>query len=1002
LLPIGAVVVMKMLRKVSRWIDGYSLIHAMGVFFGFLCFYLIFFSPFIFHHQLLAFGDGISYFLPAYYSPRSLWTDLVFGGYPLAADPQNMTWYPPSLLLSLIPHSWNAFVILAYVLAGSFSYCYAYTLTSSRLAGIVAGLTYSMSGFMISHLSVAGMTHAAAWIPLLICALERIRHRVTRRWLVIGVIALICCLLGGHPQVSIYGAGLGVIYALFLGWSAPIGRWNYYRYVLGIITVAIGIYSIQLIPAIELSRLSLRSAMTEEAFFAGSLPLWQSIQYLFPFIFGSGIALSPYNIPYWSNEANAVDIATYVGILPLMLAAIGLSINYRRRVDRFWLVIATITFFIIFGKYFLPAKLMYFIPVYNVFRIPARHSIELALAVSVLAALGIETIQRKLVEKQLLQKTIFASLLVMTSAVLVIVFCNQSFQMRVRQIGIDSLSFWPLDNPAVGIPIVIFGCSCLSIIFLKYRPQSRYAILFLLASLILDTGSYGFWFHDWTVSIMPEASKIELSSPYLRYREILQRQYQRLLVQGGIYASPNYGAYSNLLYALGDVNPIFPNLNRLWDIPLSNGYSPLVLTRVSQLMKLDFTGLSPYEALSNQNRSLDLMSTKYVLSQQLLPIRQAKNHLGATVPNGREKRTFWPENSFLLWLGGKDSGLPVHPSSATIDLPKITVQTTEIALNTSLSNSVIIPNNQEVMNIKFTDIQGNIENHPFLAGRDTSEQAFDCPDVKPAMRHQRAKLYDSVTIDRPGIAACESHSYQSIIKLDQPRILKKIELQFNNASAKIAIRRISLIDSQSGLSLPILSLPPSVDMTKWREVEKLGDGAIYENQQVLPRAWVVSEVVSLKPEEVIQTIHTSRFPNGRIYQPEKTALVEIDDNSLSGMKKEFTGSDTIGKATIIQKSDTNLKIETDAISPAFLVLSDVNYPGWQAWVDGQPAKILQTNYIQRGVTIPAGQHVVRFEFHPLSFKIGAGIAVASILGGLYGLTRMKPVDESREWIRSEN
>lgn len=984
----------KILEKFLRWSDKYStFFHCISVFLGFTFFYVIFFSPILFNQQLLAFGDGLSYFLPAYYSSKSLWTDLIFGGYPLAADPQNMTWYPPSLLLSWIPHSWNAFIILAYTLAASFSYCYVYILTSSCLAGIVSGIVYSMSGFMISHLSVAGMIHAAAWIPLLICSLDRIRHHGQRRWFFLGGLSLVCCLLGGHPQISVYGVGIGIYYAIFLGWSAPIGRWKYYRYVLGLMTIGLGIAAIQLIPAIELSSLSPRVEMTKEAFFQGSLPLWQVVQYLFPFLFGSDFSLPPYNVPYWSSEANAVEIATYVGILPLMLTAVSLFVNRHQAVTKFWLSVSLITFLIIFGSYLIPSRLMYYVPIYNAFRIPARHSIELALAISVLAGLGVESIQRRLLGTRLLRKILVASLLILISAIGVIIFCNPIFQVKFNQIGIGP-SFWPLENPAMGVPLVVFMLSSLSILLFNNRSNSRYAALFLLGSVVLDMTSYGFWFHSWSPNIMPPTSKIELSSSYHPYREMIANQHQRILAQGGIYSSSNYGEYSNSLYTLGAANPIFPNLNRLWNVPLSNGYSPLLLTRVSQLMQLDAAGRLPNAALSNQNRSFDLMSTRYVVSPQPLPIEETGANLQATVPDGRNKRTFWIEKYFFpLWVE-KTAPEPTVKSNKLnksnailIDLPKMSSQTTEIALNTSLSNAVMVPNNRVVMNLRLIDIDGNVENHSFLAGRDTAEHTFDCPDVTPKMQHQRATLYDSVPTDRPGVAPCESHSYQSVVKLDQPRVLKQIEFQPQELAVRILVKRISLMDSQQGLALPIQALQTSVNMTKWRQVEQLGTGGIYENKQVLPRTWVVSEVVPLKPEEIIQTIHTSRFPDGRIYQPEKTALVEIDDRSFSDISKTGDGNSSNGTAKILGIANTHVEVETTSDRPAFLILSDVNYPGWQAWIDGKPSKIFQTNYIQRGVIIPSGKHVVRFEFHSFSFKLGMTITVVSIGTGFYALRK---------------
>jgi uncharacterized membrane protein YfhO len=74
-----------------------------------------------------------------------------------------------------------------------------------------------------------------------------------------------------------------------------------------------------------------------------------------------------------------------------------------------------------------------------------------------------------------------------------------------------------------------------------------------------------------------------------------------------------------------------------------------------------------------------------------------------------------------------------------------------------------------------------------------------------------------------------------------------------------------------------------------------------------------------------------------------------------------------------------MEVETVSQAPAFLVTSDVYYPGWQATIDGEYAQLFQTNYALRGLPVPAGTHTIRFDFKPLSLHQGASISVASLL-----------------------
>ncbi len=67
------------------------------------------------------------------------------------------------------------------------------------------------------------------------------------------------------------------------------------------------------------------------------------------------------------------------------------------------------------------------------------------------------------------------------------------------------------------------------------------------------------------------------------------------------------------------------------------------------------------------------------------------------------------------------------------------------------------------------------------------------------------------------------------------------------------------------------------------------------------------------------------------------------------------------------------KIEIDADHAGWLVLSEINYPGWKAFVDGKPAAIKPALGILRSIEIPAGLHRVTFEFQPLPVYFGLAL-----------------------------
>ena len=64
---------------------------------------------------------------------------------------------------------------------------------------------------------------------------------------------------------------------------------------------------------------------------------------------------------------------------------------------------------------------------------------------------------------------------------------------------------------------------------------------------------------------------------------------------------------------------------------------------------------------------------------------------------------------------------------------------------------------------------------------------------------------------------------------------------------------------------------------------------------------------------------------------------------------------------------------------SFLVLNDIYYPGWKAFVDENPQTIYRGNYLFRVIRLPEGRHTVRFVFDPLSIKAGIAATVFTLL-----------------------
>jgi hypothetical protein len=951
--------------------------HVLVVLGGYCVLYLVFFAPVIFSDRLLAPGDGIIYFVPNFATARVFWDTTIWGGFPAVGDAQLMLWYPPALIFSLFGAlGYQSFVLAAYVLASSFTYGYVFTLTRSRMGAAASGCIYGLGGFMLAHVGHAALIHAAAWLPLVVWSLAMLqRVKVSRFWFMIAALAVACGALAGHPQIFVYTSALAAGFVLVTGWRAPLGRWRYYGLSTLVYAVGVGLAALQLWPTAELTKLSWRSALGFEEFAAYALTLRQIPVFFFPFLYG-GAPATFYGTAYfgaWPSSADgwgAGELSGYVGLLSLMLAFIGFIMHRRMTNVRFWLGVSAIAFLLTLGAATPLAQFAYHLPVVNKFRAPARHFLEMTLAISVLSGFGIKAIQQQATNARALLRIVLGAGFVLCLCLLsLFLFRARINELAIQRLG-HAITLKPWINPAIGVPLVLFLIVCITLIYWRRRPHARLRSVLVLIVLVLDLASFG-WFAEWHYRA-PYKAYLRPPEGAQNYLANLNATNQRLLpVRGGT----------------GRVSELPPNLSKLWGLPSASGYGPFILTRTSRLLTMPPHGSVDESWRDPANQSLDLMSVRYLV----------------VPPDGIDPPAITDEHG-VRWAGSDFSTQigpgcnPGNPAMFTLDLAQ-PQHATQIGLVTALGCSVELGSDSPAATLTLTDTEGHTSVHGLTAGRESSEWAYDCADVRPAMRHARAPVYRSYPVAR-GDVKCEGHDYVTLLPVGELNQIKRIELRWTAAAGTLALKKITFVDETTRASTPVPPFAGSLnDPVRWRRVgdinamnsgygarvkaEDIGTGLVFENLRARPRVWLVPEVVKVSADDALGAVRSSRLPDGRVFDPTQLALVEEQFNFKAD---RIDPSATVGIALLTARE---MAVRVTSGAPTFVVTSDVFYPGWRATVDDAPAHLYQTDYVLRGVSVPAGTHVVRFEFRPTGFYSGAWVSALSLLL-LIGCARYAP------------
>ncbi|MBI4065023.1 YfhO family protein [Candidatus Gottesmanbacteria bacterium] len=149
------------------------------------------------------------------------------------------------------------------------------------------------------------------------------------------------------------------------------------------------------------------------------------------------------------------------------------------------------------------------------------------------------------------------------------------------------------------------------------------------------------------------------------------------------------------------------------------------------------------------------------------------------------------------------------------------------------------------------------------------------------------------------------------------------------------------------------------------------DYRLYENKTVLPRFFYVSEslVVPTKSDVL------SKILDGSV-NPYTSVLFENTKEMLPTVSPCKSSTDP--SITIRSYTPNRIELFTDNSCNAFMVSSEVYFPGWGAYIDDKKTDIIRGNYAFRTLFVPAGKHMVSYVYRPTIFYVATAVSISTI------------------------
>ncbi|HEY1404125.1 MAG TPA: hypothetical protein VGB05_08375, partial [Pyrinomonadaceae bacterium] len=550
----------------------------------------------------------------------------------------------------------------------------------------------------------------------------------------------------------------------------------------------------------------------------------------------------------------------------------------RRRDPRifFWAAVALVSCVLILGRHTPVYGWLYHAPVINSFRVPSRFAFIWTFAAAILAAYGwdaLAVVMRRRpatgARSSLLLRLNFALVvgLFALSALTGFFWWRQTSTFAVTdfdagagvpRVWIEGFWYAGLSLPKYLAWKLAFTISTLLLIWRGWKigaARARGLVLVGALALVCFVEPHVV-VANWWQPFAKSRARFNAVSPVTQLLEAKTREAGRSRIYTRV----------KLFAEEFDASPRFdpPNLTALYRLENVGGYEPLLFERYSRALgnvHLDaaspLPGFAPNLAVFDaRSHVLDLLGARFVVNAEMAADAPSIERDGVR-------------------FAATDLATELRPGEKTFLNANSAAPADTLALVTTMSNSVGVADGTVVALVRLHTTGGRVVERQLRAGIDTAEWAHERADVRAAVRHALAAVFDSVPV-KDGGGDYSSHRYWTRIAFGEALDVERVEIINTTQSVALAIWKATVNDASRGQSQPLArtqrSLYAGLDPARWAIAYDEGDVLVLENKRALPRAWLVSEAESMDGEEALRRISGE---SERAFDPRRTALLEV-------------------------------------------------------------------------------------------------------------------------------